>query len=147
MASAAGAVETLSGTNLFSGLPQQTLDRIAAICDTCEYGADDYLYRAGDEARNIYVLMSGRVLFTMETDPQGAASGSVLSNRMVIGWAALLPEQQKRLASSQCIAPSKVICINGERLLEILRDDPASGFVVMQRLATMIARNFMGKSN
>ena len=54
-----------------------------------------------------------------------------------------VPEQDKRLASSQCIAPSQVICINGERLLDILREDPASGFVVMQRLAAMIARSFM----
>ncbi len=85
MTSAAEIVETLSGANMFSGLPQPTLDRIAAICETCEYGTDDYLYRAGDEARNIFVLMSGRVLFTLETDPRGTSSGSVMSNRMVIG--------------------------------------------------------------
>lgn len=62
---------------------------------------------------------------------------------MVFGWAALVSGQPRRLAKSEAIEPSTVLAINGDQLLEVIEQDPASGFVVMQRVAAMIARNFM----
>lgn len=133
----------LGGTNLFAGLEQGALERIAAICRRQDHAADDVLYRPGDEAEEVYVLLSGRVNFTLVSGGQSKRAGSVISNRMVFGWAALIPEHPRRVATAVCIEPSTILAINGDELLAFLESEPKVGFLVMQRLAAMIARNFM----
>lgn len=134
---------TLGGTNLFNGLGPETLDRIADICRRRDFLADDILYRSGDEAEDLYVLLSGRVNFMLDAKDDTRRSGSVISSRMVFGWAALIPEHPKRVATAVCIDPSTVLVIRGNELLALLTSAPVAGFEVMQRLAAMIARNFM----
>ena len=143
MSSLEQTAKTLGGTNVFAGLGQSTLDRIAAACETRTFAADDVLYRPGDAAEDIFVLLSGRVRFTLESGGETQSAGSVISSRMVLGWAALIPEHPTRVATAVCIQPSTLLAISGDELLEILRDDTDAGFLVMQRLAAMIARNFM----
>ena len=135
--------KTLGRTNVFAGLDQSTLERIAAICKTQDHDTNDVLYRPGDEAEDIYVLLSGRVNFTLVASGQSQRSGSVISSRMVFGWAALIPEHPSRVATAVCIEPSIILAINGADLLELLQSEPQAGFLVMQLLAAMIARNFM----
>lgn len=136
-------VQTLGKTNVFEGLDQGTLGHIAAICRLQEHAADEVLYQPGDETEDIYVLLSGRVNFSFTTGDASRRSGSVISSRMVFGWAALIPEHPRRLATAVCIEPSTLLAINGRELLELLDKEPKAGFLVMQRLAAMIARNFM----
>ena len=137
--------KTLGGTNVFADLDQSTLQRIAAICKTQDHNANDVLYRPGDEAEDIYVLLSGRVNFRLLVDGQLQRSGSVISSRMVFGWASIIHEHPQRVATDACIEPSTILAINGEDLLELLQREPEAGFLVMRRLAAMIARNFMGQ--
>ena len=137
--------KTLGGTNLFAGLDSNTLKRIAAICKVDDHDANEVLYRPGDKVSNIYVLLSGRVSCRLLSHGQSQSSGSVISSRMVFGWAALIPEHPRRIATAQCIEPSTILAINGDDLLEILQSEPQAGFLVMRRLTAMIARNFMDR--
>lgn len=66
-----------------------------------------------------------------------------MSGRMVFGWAALVDDQPRRVATAECLEDSVVLAISGQHLLEILEAHPQAGFLVMRRLAAMIARNFM----
>ncbi|MGI9303296.1 MAG: cyclic nucleotide-binding domain-containing protein [Gammaproteobacteria bacterium] len=143
MISKAEMVKTLGKAELFANLNEQTLEAIAGISQVRHFDENEILYRPGDDSRDVYVLLSGRVRFTLYTGAGSRSSGSVMSSRMVFGWAALVSGQPRRLATSEAIEPSTVLSINGDDLLKVIEQDPASGFVVMQRVAAMIARNFM----
>jgi toluene monooxygenase system ferredoxin subunit len=58
----------------------------------------------------------------------------------VFGWAALLESQPVRIAKATCIERSTLLRINGKRVLNVLEADPASGYLVMKRLSSLIAR-------
>jgi toluene monooxygenase system ferredoxin subunit len=58
----------------------------------------------------------------------------------VFGWAALLDSQPRRIARATCLERSHVLHINGKQALRVLEGDPASGYVVMRRLSSLIAR-------
>ncbi len=66
-----------------------------------------------------------------------------MTSRMVFGWAALVEDQPRRIATAVCLEPSSVLAIRGDKLLDVFEKDPRAGFLVMRRIAAMIARNFM----
>lgn len=136
-------VKALGRAELFQGVEETTLEEIAAVSRIREYEEGDVLYRLGDDAEDVYVLVSGRVRFSLGVGNRGQTSGSIMSGRMVFGWAALVDDQPRRVATAECLEDSVVLAINGNGLKAALEKHPPSGFLVMRRLAAMIARNFM----
>ena len=133
----------LSQAELFQGLSAPTLDAIAALCRPHDYEEGEPVYRFGDDALDVYVLVNGRVRFSLGVGNRPGAGHSVFTPRMVIGWAALVTDQSRRIATAACLEPTRLLAISGKALLDVLEANPADGYIVMKRLAAMITRNFM----
>lgn len=136
-------VKALRRAELFAGIDEAAVESIAEIGEVQHYEEGDAIYQLGDDSKDIYVLISGRVRFTLGVGNRGQSSGSIMTGRMVFGWAALVDEQPRRVATAACLEDSILLALNGDRLLEKLEQHPDAGFLVMRRLAAMIARNFM----
>ena len=137
------AFRALSQAELFQGLSAATLDAIAALSRTRDYDEGESVYRFGDDALDVYVLVNGRVRFSLGVGNRPGEGHSVFTSRMVIGWAALVTNQPRRIATAACLEPTRLLAISGKELLDVLEANPADGFIVMKRLAAMITRNFM----
>jgi len=125
---------------LFAGLPEGTLAQINALARREEYQQGGTLYEVGDPVDDFYVLESGRVEFLIGRDDRTSPAGFMLRKGEVFGWAALLESQPVRIAKATCIERSTLLRINGKRVLNVLEADPASGYLVMRRLSSLIAR-------
>jgi toluene monooxygenase system ferredoxin subunit len=125
---------------LFAGIPEGTLAQINALAKRDEYSQGGTLYEVGDPADDFYVLESGRVEFLIGRDERTRPAGFMLRKGEVFGWAALLESQPVRIAKATCIERSTLLRINGKRVLNVLEADPASGYLVMKRLSSLIAR-------
>lgn len=125
---------------LFAGIPEGTLTQINALARREEYPQGGTLYEVGDPADDFYVLESGRVEFLIGRDERTRPAGFMLRKGEVFGWAALLESQPVRIAKATCLERSTLLRINGKRVLNVLEADPASGYVVMRRLSSLIAR-------
>jgi len=125
---------------LFNGLPSSTLGKLAALAKREDHPAGATLYRPGDPAEDFYVLDSGRVEFLVGRGERAAPGGFMLNKGEVFGWAALLEGYPNRIASARFLEASSVLRINGKAALGILEVDPGAGFIVMRRLAALIAR-------
>ena len=136
-------IKALGRAELFKGIDQAILEKIAAVAQLREYEESDVIYELGDDADDVQVLISGRVRFTLGVGNRGQSSGSIMTGRMVFGWAALVDDQPRRVATAACLEDSIVLAVSGNQLMEILEQEPEAGFTVMRRLAAMIARNFM----
>lgn len=138
-------VRTLAQAELFSGLDEDTLTRIAQISRIRNFNENAVIYGPGDDATDVYVLISGRVRFLLDRGGN-PSSGSVMSSRKVFGWAALVPAHPHRVATAVCLEPSKVIAVNGAKLLDIFENNARAGYVVMRRLTEVVARSFMDQT-
>ena len=49
-------------------------------------------------------------------------------------------ENPTRIASARCLEVATLLKINGKAALGVLEKDPQAGFVVMRRLAALVAR-------
>ena len=137
------ALHALSQAELFQELSAPTLDAIASLSRVHDYEEGEAVYRFGDDAVDVYVLVNGRVRFSLGVGNRPGEGHSVFTSRMVMGWAALVTDQPRRIATAACLEPTRLLEISGNELLDLLEANPADGFIVMKRLAAMITRNFM----
>jgi len=130
----------LNAAALFAGISETTLAAIAALAQKEEHGAGSICYDVGDPADDFYVLESGRVEFLIGRDERLSPAGFMLRKGEVFGWAALLENQPQRIARATCLEQSHLLRINGRQTLELLERDSKSGYTVMRRLSSLIAR-------
>ena len=136
-------LETLKRANQFADLSHGTLDAIAEIAVRRNYEEGDSIYSLGDDARDIFVMAGGRVRFSFGVANRAGAAGSIMTEGQLFGWAALVGDQPRRVATASCLENSSVLVIDGRKLLEIFGRDTGAGYLFMRGLAGMIANNFM----
>jgi toluene monooxygenase system ferredoxin subunit len=127
-------------SELFAGISADTLSAISALVRKEEREAGSICYDFGDPADDFYVLESGRVEFLIGRDERVSPAGFMLRKGEVFGWAPLVENHPRRIARATCLEQSKLLRIDGRETLALLAADPASGFIVMRRLASLIAR-------
>lgn len=140
------APETMIGilkeTMPFQVVPETLLRKIAASSWQVSYRKGDTVYGAGEQADDIYIVMSGSVEHELVPGAEARRPAKTLVKGDVFGWAALLEKAPGRLARAVCAEDTVLVCVNADELLKLLESDPDSGDVVMSRFATMITRDF-----
>ncbi len=136
----AGSASALDVGEIFNGIAPATLDALAALARSETFAPGTVLYHPGDPADDFFVLDAGRVEFLVGRGERTAPGGFMLKKGEVFGWAALLDGYPTRIASARCLEESHLLRINGKAALDVLDRDSAAGFVVMRRLAALIAR-------
>jgi toluene monooxygenase system ferredoxin subunit len=134
------AQSALVAAELFVGISGPTLKALTDLAKKEQFDAGRAIYEVGDPADDLFVLETGRVEFLIGRDERVSPAGFMLRKGEVFGWAALLENQPRRIARATCLEGSHLLRINGQAALRVLESDPASGYVVMRRLSSLIAR-------
>ncbi|MEK7245306.1 MAG: cyclic nucleotide-binding domain-containing protein [Pseudomonadota bacterium] len=127
---------------LFAGVSESALAEIARATRAEKFDEGDRVYEFGDDAEAIYLVVAGRVRFSIGVGNR-AGTDSVMGPGQVFGWAALIDENPRRVATADCLEPCTICVVPAKALLGIFDQDRASGYLVMRRLAGLIARDFM----
>lgn len=139
--------KTLKEAPQFASLGESTLDAIAGITVRRNFEESDSVYSLGDDARDVFVVSSGRIRFSLGVGNRGGASGSIMTEGQLFGWAALIDDHPRRVATASCLEDSSLLVIDGTKLLKIFDQDTTAGYLFMRGLAGMIANNFMDVLN
>ena len=143
MVQKAAALAVIKSTSLFDDLSEETLEAIADATIRRTFEEGDSIYELGDDANEVFVVETGRIRFSLGAGNRAGASGSIVLPGQVFAWAALVEDQPRRVATASCLEVSTVLAIDGQKLLAIFAEDTAAGYLVMRRLAALIAGNFM----
>jgi CRP-like cAMP-binding protein len=139
-------VEMLRATDILQGTSDATLHKLAALAKPQSIEEGETLYAVGDPARSAYVVAEGRLRFILGGDGRPAAQGTVIGAGDILGWAALLGDQPRRIATVIALEDCRLLDIEGEALLRTLEEEPRSGYLVMRRIAKMITQSFLEQS-
>ena len=126
----------------FQVVNDSVLADIAALARRATYGAGEVIYRAGDPADDVYIVVAGSVEHALEPSAKARSPVKIVGPGEVFGWAALLMNQPRRLATTTALESTAVIRLDGAALVKAFESDPDSGDVIMSRFATMINRDF-----
>jgi len=71
-------VNALKNTDMFGDLSETVLAAIARMASTVTIEEGDHVYQLGDDANDLYLLMSGRVRFSIGVGNRPQRGGSII---------------------------------------------------------------------
>ena len=130
-------VEILKNLDVFDGLTPLELEAITEISEIVTFPRGSMIFREGDEADDLFLLLSGKVSIEFEVGRhQDAVVHSVMPGQ-AFGWSGLI-HPYLFTASARAAEDSKVVTVQRDRLRKLLDMDCHMGFVIMEKLAELI---------
>lgn len=114
-------------------LPQGVREELAATAEPTRLRAQEWLFRAGDPADRLYLVVSGRVRVVVE-HAETSSVVRVLGPGAAIGELAVLTGSS-RSASVQAVRDAELLEIEGARFRELLESDSELGVGLATALA------------
>ena len=130
--------QILALTQFFGQLTPHQLERVAALGTLRDCAAGQQVYRVGDPATEVYVLVHGSVRHAIGFGGRHASVGDTLRRGELFGWAALTPPHQVRIATACCQSPCRLLVIDGAALLVLMEGDHTLGYRLMKQLNRLI---------
>jgi len=131
-------VELLKRMDVFEGLTEEDLRKIAAIAEERTYDAGQMIFAENDMATKLFLVQEGRVAIQFALGDRRRATVQTVGKGHLVGWSALV-EPYRFTASAVAVVPSRLIAVDGQGLQELFQADCRLGFIIMHRLAVIIS--------
>jgi len=135
-------VATMKEIRLFAGLSEKELVTVAEDLRLKEYGKDELIFRQGDESREVYVILKGKVRIYKISPAGNETTTAIYSTHDVIGELAAL-DNEPRSATGKTIVPVTLLAMSQERFLYHLHSTSAMAFnlawIIAQKLRSRVA--------
>jgi len=128
--------KTLGESSLFSDLSDEQRDKIAQLSREMTFETGDVLFREGDPADNIYIVLQGRVAVEvglLGRQRRRCATIATARRGEFVGWSAAIGSA-KYLASAYAVEKTAAVVVDRRALHSLFVDNPASGLRVMEKL-------------
>jgi toluene monooxygenase system ferredoxin subunit len=132
--------QRLSEVDLFKDLPEEQITAIAKICQEVNYSKGEMIFDESERAENLYILMEGRVSIRMRlsSKPQSITVSVLNDSPQSFGWSGVV-SPYFYTAFAMCEDDCRLLALSGQKLIEVLRQEPVSGFEVMRRISEVIS--------
>jgi len=126
--------------DLFKDVSEETINKIEKIGTEHAFEKGDFVFKEGDEASGLHILINGSISLrvNLTSRPESITVSVVKNAYESFGWSGIVAPFHYT-ATAECIEDANVMSIPGDKLMEILKQDPKSGFIVMQRITEIIA--------
>ena len=131
-------VDELRGVEFLHEFPEEYLNHLADISRLVEFPARSTIFREKDEARDVYVVISGQVSLVICAPGVGCRELMKVGPGDLIGWSPLVG--RSRLSdTAHAVTGVTAIAIPGEKLLGLCDEFPKFGFDFIHRAAKVLA--------
>ncbi len=139
-------VDLLKEVDIFEGLNEEQYQRVAEICRELHYNNGDVVFEENSKGDELFIINNGRVEIKVSAIPEKAKDGEgaiativTLGRGQVFGEVALVDEGL-RSATARCVADnSRLYSLKRADFMQMCKDAPTIGFVVMRNIAADIA--------
>jgi len=136
--SEADAASVLAQARFFTALTKEQLARVAALGRMRAFPQDKRIYTVGDAVDDFYVLADGMVRFTLGLGKRETSAGDIIRRGDVFGWAPLVENQPRRIATAYCLTACEVVAIDGAALMALMESEASIGYALMKKLAVLL---------
>ncbi len=132
--------ETLKKMDIFEFLKLDELKDIAEIAKVEEFEQGESIFKEGDKAEKIYMVLEGRVAIEITAYPGKRVSVYTMTKGSFFGYPSLL-RTRKFTTAARCLDKVKVVVIVADELVDkIFKKDCRRGYLVMKKTAELIAQ-------
>ena len=139
------AIFPLKQCELFIGLDEDELSKVALICSEVDLGESETLFSEHQLADVIYVVINGRIALhkssgTFSVQPSKRSSTVAFCGPgQIVGWSALV-EPYKYTLSATAWEQSELLGINSTLLRRAMDLNPEIGYRIMKALSEVMGR-------
>jgi CRP-like cAMP-binding protein len=132
-------METLAEIHFLDGASPAHLEQIAAVAQIREYDKSDIIFREGEIADSVYLVVSGKL--SLELLPSTTERKQIVNvgPGEMLGWSSLI-EQPRFAAAAVVVEPTRLVQIDATRLWAICDEDPRFGYDFMRRAVLALAK-------
>lgn len=127
-------VELLKGVDMFEGLTEQELRRVAAICREAKYAKGQIVTSQGEEGDEMFIVRDGLVEVTVSEAGEGPRTVVNLGTGQVVGEMALV-DRGPRSATVRCVTDATLNVIERDAFENLCQSSAQIGMVVYRNLA------------
>jgi|GEM_PF-1020128 len=132
-------LSVLKRIDFLHGLPEDDLRELARISRADEYPRHHVIFEELDLTKDVYFIVSGVVSLVICTPHVGCRHLTEVRAGELLGWSPLI-HQHRTSAMARTLEPTRVLTIDGEKLLEFCRENTAFGFEFMLRTVEVLAQ-------
>jgi CRP-like cAMP-binding protein len=134
------APEILKGMDIFEFLKLEELKDIAKLAEIEEFDQGDVIFKEGDTAEKIYMVLEGRVSIEITIYPGKRSPVYTMTKGRFFGYPSLL-HTRRFTTTARCLDRVKVVGIVADELEnKIFKKDCRRGYLVMKSVAELIAQ-------
>jgi CRP-like cAMP-binding protein len=131
-------IESLRELRFLHDMGPMHLEQIANISRFRDYHEGDIVFRQGDAAQYLYLIVHGNVSLEICAASIGCTQILTLGPGELLGWSSVL-EQSCYTARARTLAVTRLVAINAGQFLTICERDPQFGYELMRRTALALA--------
>ncbi len=131
-------LDLLRTSEVFDGLSDDELAPIAKMSHQQTFRAGDLVFDENDEAKNLYVVTTGRVGILIDIGRGRQTGVDTIIPDGSFGWSALVPPYFYT-GAAKCLEATQVLVVPGEELRGLCLDNCRICHTIMERLASIIS--------
>ncbi|MHB8136974.1 MAG: Crp/Fnr family transcriptional regulator [Smithellaceae bacterium] len=137
------AVSALKKFIFLKDFSNDQLVKLEPLAKEETYQAGAQLYAKGDPARSLYLVMEGKIALFMDNymgpgKPPMQVTVDVITKGESMGWSAVV-EPFIYTLGARCLEDTKLISFDSLKLRELMDEDCALGFKILQSTAKVIS--------
>jgi CRP-like cAMP-binding protein len=132
-------VDTLREIRFLHDIGPMHLEQIAKIARVHDFNEGGVVFRQGDVAQYIYLVVSGTVSLEICAAGTGCKQILTIGPGELLGWSSVL-EQLSYTARAHALDTTRLVEINVAQLLAICDSDPQFGYELMRQVALALAK-------
>jgi CRP-like cAMP-binding protein len=130
---------SLRDIGLFGALSDDVLDHLAGTLKTMRVTAGESIFREGDSAREMYVVIDGEVEVLKKSRRGRDMRVAILGPADCFGEMSLI-DMQHRSASVRALAPTRLLRMSGEDMDHLYRHDLKAYTLIVLNIARDLSR-------
>jgi CRP-like cAMP-binding protein len=131
--------KVLESNQFLRGIDPVQVAKIASIAELCEFGPGAIVFREGQNADNVYLVVSGKLSLGLSESTIYQKSLVTVGPGEMLGWSSML-ENSHFAATAIVTEPAKLVRIDGARMRKICDDDPQLGYELMRRAMLAVSK-------
>lgn len=143
MLNQADITSTIKTIPWFFELSSESVQRLTAIAGLKEFCAGEIIFSEGEQHNHLYIILDGKVGLESLVPGHGSLQISTTESLDVIGWSCLTPVVRQNTCTAIALETTRVLVFNAETLMSLCEDDCDLGFIIMRRLANIVASRLL----
>jgi len=139
----ADIIGTIKSIPWFNDLTYQNVKYLSEIANIQFFDPEEIIFSEGEQHPFLYIVLVGKICLESIVPGHGKVPILCAEPLDVIGWSSLTPVVRQKTCTARVLTPSKLLTIKANALMTCCESNPELGFIIMRRLANIVASRLL----